>query len=176
MIIFIVLNQHDHHQVQEGTHHYKFLVDGHWCTEESEPTVANDLGNLWNVVQVENVSILEKVTSSVPNSIVYHVVIFFLTKFRSFKGYLIQLSLSASKSKYISASSYPASYQIAIGRCASQTLKCLKPSPVTASPSRTRSRRGRRGGSSQMLGHRCCQCHSQIPRPTPRLGVPVQCH
>ena len=39
-------------QVEEGTHHYKFLVDGHWCTEESEPTVANDLGNLWNMVQV----------------------------------------------------------------------------------------------------------------------------
>ena len=148
MIIFIVLNHHDHHQVQEGTHHYKFLVDGHWCTEESEPTVANDLGNLWNVVQVENVSILEKVTSSVPNSIVYHFVIFFLTKFRSFEGYLIQLLLSASKSKSIS---YP---QIDIGRCASQTLKFSKPSPVTASPSRTRSRRGRRGGSSQMLGTR----------------------
>ena len=38
---------------KEATHHYKFLVDGHWCTEESEPTVANDLGNLWNVVQVK---------------------------------------------------------------------------------------------------------------------------
>ena len=63
-----------------------------------------------------------------------------------------------------------------ITRFVSQTLKCLRPLPATASPSRTRSRRGRRGGSSQMLGHRCCQCHSQIPRPTPRLGVPVQCH
>jgi len=39
-------------EVSEGTHHYKFLVDGVWSTEETEPTVANDVGNLWNVVQV----------------------------------------------------------------------------------------------------------------------------
>ena len=52
------------HQVSEGTHHYKFLVDGVWSTEETEPTVANDVGNLWNVVQVVNIIVV------IPKSIV----------------------------------------------------------------------------------------------------------
>merc|ERR1719430_2770799 len=36
----------------EGSHHYKFLVDGHWCVEDSVQTVKNGEGIQWNVIQV----------------------------------------------------------------------------------------------------------------------------
>ena len=37
---------------REGTIHYKFLVDGHWCTEDSENKVKNEEGIEWNVMEV----------------------------------------------------------------------------------------------------------------------------
>jgi 5'-AMP-activated protein kinase regulatory beta subunit len=39
-------------EAREATHHYKFLVDGHWCIEETVPTVSDEAGTKWNVIQV----------------------------------------------------------------------------------------------------------------------------
>jgi len=37
---------------REGTIHYKFLVDGHWCIEDNENKVKNEEGVEWNVMEV----------------------------------------------------------------------------------------------------------------------------
>ena len=37
---------------REGTIHYKFLVDGHWCVEDTEKKVKNEEGVEWNVMEV----------------------------------------------------------------------------------------------------------------------------
>merc|ERR1712130_906095 len=37
---------------REGTIHYKFLVDGHWCIEDTENKVKNEEGVEWNVMEV----------------------------------------------------------------------------------------------------------------------------
>lgn len=39
-------------EAKEGSHHYKFLVDGHWCVEESATIVTNTSNNQWNLIQV----------------------------------------------------------------------------------------------------------------------------
>ena len=40
------------HDTLEGTHHYKFLVDGLWCVEEAEPTIEAE-DKVWNVMEVK---------------------------------------------------------------------------------------------------------------------------
>ena len=40
------------HDTLEGTHHYKFLVDGLWCVEEAEPTLEAE-DKVWNVMEVK---------------------------------------------------------------------------------------------------------------------------
>eukprot|EP00092_Neocalanus_flemingeri_P035030 GFUD01038118.1.p1 GENE.GFUD01038118.1~~GFUD01038118.1.p1 ORF type:complete len:378 (+),score=96.87 GFUD01038118.1:288-1421(+) len=37
---------------REGTIHYKFLVDGHWCVEDNVHKVKNEEGIEWNVMEV----------------------------------------------------------------------------------------------------------------------------
>jgi len=37
---------------REGTHHYKFLVDGHWCVEDNVHKVKNEEDIEWNVIEV----------------------------------------------------------------------------------------------------------------------------
>ena len=37
---------------REGKHFYKFLVDGHWVVEETEPRVERE-DKVWNVIEVK---------------------------------------------------------------------------------------------------------------------------
>ena len=38
--------------LSEGTHYYKYLIDGVWTHDPSAPTVPNDFGSLNNVAEV----------------------------------------------------------------------------------------------------------------------------
>ncbi|KAK3093341.1 hypothetical protein FSP39_014264 [Pinctada imbricata] len=37
----------------EGTHQYRFYVDGNWAYDENEPTVPNDIGSMNNIITVK---------------------------------------------------------------------------------------------------------------------------
>ena len=41
------------HDTREGAVHYKFLVDGHWCVEQTVEKVKNKEGVEWNVIEVK---------------------------------------------------------------------------------------------------------------------------